>query len=217
MAVKKLRYSRVPDSISRQFENAEKILEKFFSSLQRAPEKGEIVVDGERYVLLRGSALAVDAINYLSELMGRKAANRTLYYMAKGVGASDARAFCERYRVEDPASHLSLGPAHFAFAGYGTVIIHEESNITPDDSYFLMYDHPNTFESEAYLRRGVITAEPVCFFSAGYSAGWCEECFNMRLDAREVACRARGDPYCRFIMAPPRMLLTYIEEYFPEE
>jgi len=39
----------------------------------------------------------------------------------------------------------------------------------------------------------------------------------MRLDAREVACRARGDPYCRFIMAPPRMLLTYIEEYFPEE
>ena len=82
MAVKKLRYSSVPDSISRQFENAEKILEKFFSGLQRAPERGEIVVDGERYVLLRSSALAVDAINYLSELMGREAANRTLYYLS---------------------------------------------------------------------------------------------------------------------------------------
>ena len=50
--------------------------------------------------------------------------------------------------------------------------------------------------------------------NAGYSTGWCEESFAVHLEAREIACRACGDPWCRFIMAPPQALENHIETYF---
>ncbi len=33
---------------------------------------------------------------------------------------------------------------------------------------------------------------------AGYLAGWLEEVYGVRVDARETSCVARGDPVCRF-------------------
>jgi signal transduction histidine kinase/ActR/RegA family two-component response regulator len=79
--------------------------------------------------------------------------------------------------------------------------------------YVLVYDHPYSFESDAWVRAGRSTEFPVCIMNAGYSSGWCEESFDMALVASEVLCRARGDDHCRFIMAPPEQLERRVEEY----
>ncbi len=77
----------------------------------------------------------------------------------------------------------------------------------------MKYDHPNTFEVDSYLKEGIKVHHPVCVFSAGYSAGWCSESFNIELDAREVLCKAKGDKVCHFLMAPPLKIEQYVREF----
>jgi predicted hydrocarbon binding protein len=59
----------------------------------------------------------------------------------------------------------------------------------------------------------VVTGFPVCFMNSGYSSGWCEQSFGIPLVAREILCRGMGDPFCRFIMAPPERIDGHIAAY----
>ncbi len=102
----------------------------------------------------------------------------------------------------------------FAYSGWAFVEIYPSSHPSQDDSYFLHYQHPNTFESEIYEKRGTTSDHPVCYFSAGYSAGWCSEAFDVPVHAREMTCTARGDEHCEFIMAPSKKLDGYASEYY---
>jgi signal transduction histidine kinase/ActR/RegA family two-component response regulator len=49
--------------------------------------------------------------------------------------------------------------------------------------------------------------------NAGYSSGWCEESFGIKLVASEILCRARGDEHCRFIMAHPSNIEDRLNAY----
>jgi len=49
--------------------------------------------------------------------------------------------------------------------------------------------------------------------NSGYSSGWCESSFGLPLVAVEILCRAKGDPCCRFIMAPPESIAQHVERY----
>ena len=73
-----------------------------------------------------------------------------------------------------------------------------------DDTYYLHYYHPNTFESEVLRQQGRTLKSCGCLFSAGYSAGWCSHAFNVEVHGREIRCLSRGDANCEFIMAPRR-------------
>ena len=57
-------------------------------------------------------------------------------------------------------------------------------------------------------------ATPVCLFSAGYSAGWCSAAYGIEVHGREMACTARGDERCEFIMAPFEKLDAYAQEHY---
>ncbi len=108
--------------------------------------------------------------------------------------------------MTDGLDRLASGPVHFAHAGWAFVEILGDSAPATDDNYFLHYYHPNTFESEVLVRRGRTIDRPGCFFSAGYSAGWCSEAFQIDVHGRELRCVARGDDVCEFIMAPMKKL-----------
>jgi hypothetical protein len=116
--------------------------------------------------------------------------------------------------VIDPIEKLSTGPVHFAYSGWAFVDIYPSSQPSQDNSYFLHYQHPNTFESEIYKQKGMKPDHPICFFSAGYSAGWCSEAFSISVHAREMTCTACGDERCEFIMAPSRRLDEYAREHY---
>jgi diguanylate cyclase (GGDEF)-like protein/PAS domain S-box-containing protein len=140
----------------------------------------------------------------------RIVASNLLFDLAHAIGEADARTFHARMGVEEPIEKLSAGPIHFSFAGWAFVKIFPESNPAPNDDFFLIYDHPFSFESDAWRRKGRKSEFPVCIMNAGYSSGWCEESFGLPLVAAEIECLARGDAHCRFVMAPPSRIEQHI-------
>lgn len=192
----------VPAPFAPLFDHAEGYVEQLFSRIDRNPAKGTLHVGEDRYVLMRAESFYLAWSEALEATFGPEATRDLLYNTAREIGRADGRAFAERLGVTDGVARLAAGPLHFAHAGWAFVEIHGDSAPAPDDSYFLHYDHPNTFESEVLKSRGRTSALPACVFSAGYSAGWCSDAFGIEVHAREVRCQACGDGRCEFVMTP---------------
>src|SRR6202008_3222330 len=107
-------------------------------------------------------------------------------------------------------SKLSAGPVHFAYTGWAFVDILPESSPSPDENFFLKYNHPFSFEADSWIRSKEKTNFPVCSMNAGYSSGWSEQSFGIELTSVEITCRAKGDKNCTFIMAPPHKIAMHL-------
>jgi PAS domain S-box-containing protein len=213
-----LKTVRVPDKFAPLFEQAQSYVTRYFADIQFAPERGTLEVCGQRYVLVRAASMSVEFHEMVRSLYreDREAvavAHALLFDIAHSMGLADARAFAERMHVDDPIARLSAGPVHFAHAGWAFVDISEHSRPSPDENYYLLYDHPYSFESDSWLKSNKATTHPVCVMNAGYSSGWCEHSFGLRLVATEILCRAKGDDACRFIMAPPDRIEDHVARY----
>jgi len=218
--MKKLRSVSVPEAFAPAFQDAERYVEAWFRSFRQEPERGVITIGGERYILVRAASMSVHFTEHirsmypgLEEAESISVVNQLLFDIAYAIGENDARNLHARMGVEDPIEKLSTGPVHFAWSGWAYVDILPESRPTPDDDFFLLYDHPQSFECDAWLARGKRTNHCVCHMNAGYSSGWCSASFERRLVAREILCRARGDEHCRFVMAVPERLEELIERH----
>ncbi|MCA9609365.1 MAG: XylR N-terminal domain-containing protein, partial [Myxococcales bacterium] len=213
----------VPEALRPVFRAAEELVSAHFAKKREHPTEGTIDIDGERYVLVRAASLSERFFKVVREIYGagreREAdgfARNILFDLAHAVGRSDAETYADRVPGGDPIGRLSAGPVHFAFTGWAKVRIFEESSPSPDDDYFLIYDHPYSFESDAWQRSGDRSDFPVCIMSSGYSSGWCEASFGVPLVATEVLCRACGDEACRFLMAPPHRIEERVDRWTAE-
>ncbi|HEV2112975.1 MAG TPA: GAF domain-containing protein, partial [Terriglobales bacterium] len=194
---------------------------RYFSERIENPEESTITISGERYVLVRAASMSVEFFDLVVSLYkdqgeeeARSVANNLLFDLAHAIGKADAKSFHARMKVNDPVDRLSAGPVHFAFSGWAYVDILPESAPSPDENYYLIYNHPFSFESDSWIKRGRKVDYPVCIMNAGYSSGWCEESFGMPLVAAEVLCLAKGDQHCQFIMAPPARIDEHVARYF---
>lgn len=192
---------RVPEAFVPLFDQAEQFVRAYFAQLRQEPEKGTIHIGNDRYVLVRAESLTTGWFETMRDVIGEEEALKFWYRIARVIGQHDARAFCKARNLTDGPSRLSTGPVHFAFSGWARVEIDDHSRPSSDENYYLEYTHPNTFESETWIRAGWKANRPVCVFSAGYSAGWCTESFGVDVHAREVTCVAAGDSECRFVMS----------------
>ena len=213
----------VPDEMMEEFSRAQEDVEKYFSELKMDPAAGTIAADDERYIIVRAASLSVHFLEFIMDMYpaleqseALDASARVMYDLARAIGQSDARHFHEASKVVEPIERLSTGPVHFAYTGWAKVSIMPESSPTPDESYFLVYDHLNTFEADAWLDKRGKTDFCTCYWSAGYSAGWCTESFEVPLDAREFLCRSKGDDSCRFVMAHRNHLSERLEAWKKE-
>ncbi|MBW2454878.1 MAG: XylR N-terminal domain-containing protein, partial [Deltaproteobacteria bacterium] len=220
----KLKTARVPPALEADFLKAEEVVSRFFSEQVADPTRGAIEIAGERYLLIRAASLSVEFFDLVESLYGpgretdaRDFARNILFDLAHAIGKSDANNFHTRMGLDDPVARLSAGPIHFSHSGWAFVDIDERSAPSADDQFTLLYDHPYSFECDAWLRDGRKTDTPVCIMNAGYSSGWCEESFGLPLVSIEMLCRARGDDCCRFIMAPPEHIEERIEKYLADE
>jgi len=204
---------RCPEPFEPLFAAAEEAMGTFFTGLDRKPEKGEITISGERYLLMRAESLAIELQEELRKTFGEAGARQIRYKLAKAAGIRDARMFHERLEVEEPEMKLALGPVHFAHVGWAFVDIFPESAPQPNEDYFLAYDHPFSFEAQSYLDNDLKSDHPVCHMNAGYSCGWCEVSFGIELKAEEISCRAKGDDRCVFVMAHPKNFDRLVREY----
>ncbi len=211
---------KVPPDLESVFAQAQEYVSKYFQSREDSPARGTITIGGERYILVRAASMSVHFLDFvknmypaLDEREALEASTRVLFDIAHAIGNADARAFHKATGMETPVAKLSTGPVHFAFTGWAFVDISGESVPTPDESFYLLYDHPHSFEADSWIERRERTDFCTCAMSAGYSSGWCEESFSIDLVAHEILCRSRGDDTCRFIMAPPERIHQHIDDY----
>jgi two-component sensor histidine kinase len=209
---------KVPEQFKPIFDKAEITVAKYFDKLATIPSRGIIEINKERYVLLRASSLSVDFLNKIKDLYADKGEEEAyvigknfLFDISHVLGLEDAKNFHVKMDLKDPISKLSAGPIHFAYTGWASVNILPESNPSPDDNYYLKYNHPYSFEAASWLKANKKSKYPVCIMNAGYSSGWCEESFGIPLTAIEITCKAKGDDECTFIMAPPHKIEDYVK------
>jgi len=211
---------RVPEQFRPLFQKAQEYVSTYFSRKTEDPSRGTIEIFGQRYILVRAASMSVDFFDTIRNLYSSQGeeeainiARSILFDIAHTVGKMDARNFHKKMDLKDPIEKLSAGPIHFSHSGWAFVDIFQESHPSADEDYYLLYDHPFSFESDAWLRAGRQTAFPVCVMNAGYSSGWCEESFGVSLVASEITCKAKGDEACRFVMAHPSRIEGYIQDY----
>ena len=216
----KLTTVKVPPQFEAPFLRAQEYVARYFSDRVEQPDTATITIAGERYVLLRAASLSVEFVEMVMKLyqdqgraLAHSVANNLLFDLAHAIAKADARSFQQKMHVNSPIENLSAGPIQFAYAGWAFVDISPESRPSPDDDYFLIYDHPYSFESHSWLAKGKKSDRPVCIMNAGYSSGWCEESFGLPLVSVEVECLAAGGKHCRFIMAPPSRIEQHLADY----
>jgi len=215
-----LKSVKVPEVFSPLFEKAEQFVSEYFNRMNQDPTQGTITIGDERYVLVRAESLSVHFLEFvkgmypaMNEIEAMAGTGTVLFDLAHSIGKGDARAFFKKLDVADPIARLSAGPIHFAYTGWAFVDILPQSKAVPNDEYYLLYDHPFSFEADSWIQKKVKTDFCICFMNAGYSSGWCSESFGLELTAKEIMCRARGDNACRFIMAPQNRIDEYVENY----
>jgi diguanylate cyclase (GGDEF)-like protein len=211
---------KVPKQFEGPFLRAQEYVARYFADRVEEPATATISIAGERYVLLRAASLSVEFVELVMRLyqdkgpeQAQSVASNLLFDLAHAIGHADATSFQKKMGVNEPIDNLSAGPIHFAFSGWAFVDISADSHPSPDQDYFLLYDHPFSFESHSWLAKGKRSNRPVCVMNAGYSSGWCEASFGLPLVAVEIECLAAGGKHCRFIMAPPSQIEGHLARY----
>ena len=214
----------VPEAFAPLFEKAQDYVDSYFKERRFDPTEGTIEIHGQRYMLVRAGAMSVEFFDQIMRLYGdkgeeeaRSVARSLLFDLAHAIGAADAHNFHQRMSLDDPIEKLSAGPVHFAYTGWAYVDISAESRPSPDDDFYLLYDHPYSFESDSWVKAAKQADFPVCVMNAGYSSGWCAASFGVTLVATEILCKAKGDDWCRFVMAPPDRIEGHIGAYLKRE
>jgi two-component sensor histidine kinase/predicted hydrocarbon binding protein len=213
-----------PESFQPIFEEAQKTVKEYFKNIDFNPSQGTISINDDRYILIRASALSSDFFKAIKQLyrdqnedVAFNIGENFLFDIGHLIGMEDAKQLHMKMALKDPIEKLAAGPVHFAYSGWAFVDIHPESNPTPDENFFLKYDHPYSFEAESWIKKGEKSDKPVCIMNAAYSSGWCGESYGIQLTAVETHCRAKGDERCTFIMAPPDRINEYLHKDIREK
>lgn len=217
---KSLKTVIVPKELKVIFDEAEQKVGTYHRSLKITPEKATIKISDQRYVLVRASALSLEFLEGIMSYYRERGEKESLsigknilFDLAHLIGVEDAKNFQNLMHLKDPLEMLSAGPVHFAYTGWAQVKIKPGSMPTPDHNFVLHYSHPYSFEAESWIKAGKKSTEPVCVMNSGYSSGWCEHSFGIKLTAVEISCRARGDKECVFVMAPPDKIQRYLKKH----
>lgn len=161
----------------------------------------------------QAKGLALAFRDTVTEIYGIKGAEQILYKFGHSLGSSEAKAFHERFGLEEPIEKLAAGPTYFAYSGWAFVEILPSSAPQPNEDYILTYHHPCSFEAMAMIEDNRKIDHPICLINAGYSAGWCAESFGIPLDAREVSCEAMGNAHCTFIMTHRSNMFQRVQKF----
>lgn len=210
----------VPENFKQLFDDAELKVASYYKQLKFQPNKGTIDINGERYLLVRSSAFSYDFFHTVINMYSDKTIEQAfvegrdfLSDIAHVIGTEDAKGFHRKLNLKTPIEKLSAGPIHFAYTGWAFVDILPDSNPSIGPDFVLKYDHPFSFEADAWIKKGKKSHYPVCVMNAAYSAAWCKESFGFNLVSVEVTCRAKGDEKCSFIMAPPDQIHKHLDSY----
>ncbi len=136
------------------FAAMESRIKAFFSEITMMPERGMMEISGVRFRYSQSEGLATAFRQTLTDTYGERGAEQILYQLGKSLGAVEGSTFHERFGLVDPIEKLAAGPVYFAYSGWAFVEILPSSAPQPNEDYILTYNHPNSFEADAYLNTG---------------------------------------------------------------
>ncbi len=185
--------------------------EIFKTQLEFKPEESRIRLVGGEVMFIGLRAIAIDLKKELDSVLGEAGRNLLIYRLGQSFGRAEAERLLPVLGLDDVVARIAAGPIWAAYSGFVRVRLLPGSVIEPNENFFLFYEHPNNFEASFWKKEGFSAQEPVCYFNAGYSSGWCSVATGIDLDAEEVLCEAKGDAACRFIMFPSSRRMEYLE------
>lgn len=205
-----------PPEMHDLIEKVEAKIESLFDEIERKPRESRIHLSGKPYMLMSLRSLAINLREEMSTFLDPDGVNMVMYRFGKAIGKSEAEGLIDSFEDLSFREKLLAGPIFAAYAGFVRVKFLPGSNVENSEDFFLLYEHPNNFEAQFLQQTDKDIDEPVCYFNAGYSAGWESTVLGMELEATEVACEAANAPHCRFIMYPSSKSTKYLdnlEEY----
>ncbi len=110
------------DEVAPMFIEAQRVVGEYFSKLRVNPAEASIDIEGERFLLLRASAISVDFFKTLARLYADKGEEEAfrigqsfLFDISHALGIEDAKNFHDKTQMKDPLLKMSAGPVYFAY------------------------------------------------------------------------------------------------------
>lgn len=188
--------TRLSTLIARALDDMAQYQERFV----RDPDHARVTVAGIAHALVPTRVLASDLPVELVEILGPELAPAVMYRLGQLIGRGHAAAFFTDRGIglAEPQYRVVTGPFHFAWAGYGDVqLLLWEPHL--DTDFLILWQTDNSFSAQEAINNGL--RKRSCQLQAGYGAGWASEATGLPIDVIEIACRAEGVAYCRFVMA----------------
>lgn len=184
-------------------------IEKF---IKYQSEAGKNYLKNMRVLILNAEALGLLRKDLICTL-GTEQAKAFLIRYGFSCGYCDALCTMRDFPLEDKTETYRLGALFHTLVGMAEVTPVEISCNENNRTWFFEGVWKNSYEAEAHLKHFGPSKEPVCWSLVGYAGGFRSAYLGQRVIYKEVACHAKGDPYCRFI---GKTVADWGEEIIPD-
>ncbi len=162
------------------------------------PESGRLLMGNERMIIFRVQAFA-NLRRLLFDQLGHETARALLLQFGRMCGEGDFEAIGGGLVWDTPGDRAMAGPVLHAWEGIVAVV--PDTEIAPGMAK-MTGSWLNSYEAEMHLAEFGRASEPCCFTLQGYAHGHASKAHGTRMLCVETACRAMGDPTCRWEMRP---------------
>jgi rsbT co-antagonist protein RsbR len=162
------------------------------------PDTGRLLMGRERMVIFRVLAFA-NLRRLLFDQLGHQTARALLLQFGRLCGEGDFDAIGGGLIWDTPVDRAMAGPVLHAWEGIVAVV--PDTEIVPGMKR-MTGTWLNSYEAEMHLAEFGRASEPICFTLQGYAHGHASKAHGTRTLCVETACRAMGDPLCRWEMRP---------------
>jgi uncharacterized protein len=156
--------------------------------IEHKPLEGKISLMDEPVVMMP-RFIFTSMTNSLKKTMGEAPASGVNYRAYKDMGMENVGHY-KTMGITNPSTLSDMAFAFYAQMGWFNFVREEWDEKTKTKTITLSH----TVESESFGNIG----KNVCFCTAGLLAGIVEGSFGIKVDAREIKCKSKGDENCVF-------------------
>lgn len=162
------------------------------------PDAGRLLMGNERMIIFSVGAFA-NLRRLLFMQLGHETARALMLQFGSLCGEGDFEAIGGGLVWDTPEDRAMAGPVLHAWEGIVAVV--PDTSIVPGMKR-MTGTWKNSYEAEMHLAEFGRASEPSCFTLQGYAHGHASMAHGTRMICVETACRAMGDPDCRWEMRP---------------
>lgn len=169
--------------------------------LRFKPDAGEVLLGKNRMIISNADSFGLlrkELVTSLGEERARGIIKRFGYLS----GYSDAEMVKTSFQPDTDEEWLATGSVlhiweGIAHAKIGHVELNRKQGILCLEAYW-----DNSYEVEQHLKHFGISDQPVCWYSVGYTSGYCTRFFEEKVLGKEIQCVGKGDERCFIVLKP---------------